>query len=228
MSFVSGKFQICADPECDCTDLTTVNESWDARESCFVGEQSCTRCGCAMLYSRKPETPEERAMAKKTAKKKPTRKTVHEEIAEGRTRSGLKPAESPSAGARTVKSNGGLSEGHSEPVPEPEKVNVGEAMRRAVEALGDLKIDDELAPRQMAELAELLEDITKRRAAFNLKNDEAKTAKKSLESVTELLLEKLKSFTHPAPLPLFDTEQAEDDLEDMLDASAGDGVGADA
>lgn len=120
-----------------------------------------------------------------------------------------------SAGTRTVKANGGLPEGHAEPVPEPTHVRIGEAMRLAVEELGDVKIDRELAPQQLSELADCYEEITRRQAAFNEKADEAKTAKKSLESATNLLLEKVRAFTHPKPLPLFDHEQAEDDLGAM-------------
>ena len=91
-------------------------------------------------------------------------------------------------------------------------------MRRAVEELGAVKIEDDLAPHQMLELAECFEDITRRRAAFNQKADEAKTAKKSLESATELLLEKVRSFTHPKALPLFDAAEREQDQDDMLDS----------
>lgn len=100
----------------------------------------------------------------------------------------------------------------------PEKVAIGEAMRRAVEALGDVQIDDDLAPSQLRQLGEIIEDITRRQAAFNLKNDEAKTAKKSLESAQELLILMCCEFTHPSPLPLFDQKQAEDDHAEMLDA----------
>ncbi len=103
----------------------------------------------------------------------------------------------------------------------PEKVPIGEAMRRAVEELGDVKIDDDLAPHQMHELAECYEDVTRRRAAFNEKNDDAKTAKKSLESATDLLLEKVREFTHPKSLPLFDQVEREGDHADMLAAGSG-------
>lgn len=112
----------------------------------------------------------------------------------------------------THQPNGGLSESMEVAV---EKVSIGEAMRRAVEELGDVKIDQELAPKQLAELAECYEDVTRRQAAFNTKNDEAKTAKKSLESATDLLLEKVRLFTHPKPLPLFDQQEAEEDRQEM-------------
>jgi hypothetical protein len=117
---------------------------------------------------------------------------------------------------RTVKSNGSVEQ----PInvaPEPEeKVTIGEAMRLAVEKLGDVKVDKDLAPSQMAQLGECYEDVTRRQAAFDAKSEEAKTAKKSLESATELLLEKVRSFTHPSPLPLFDHAEAEDDRAEML------------
>lgn len=93
----------------------------------------------------------------------------------------------------------------------PEKVNIGEAMRRAVEALGEQKVDPNLAPIQMLELADAYEQVTRMQAAFDARSEEAKTAKKSLESATNLLLEKVRSFTHPAPLPLFDGQQREAD-----------------
>lgn len=119
------------------------------------------------------------------------------------------------------KSNGALPEGHSVPVPAPETITIGEAMRRAVEDLGEVTIDNDLAPDQMRQLAEVYEDVTRRQAAWNAKNDEAKVAKKALESATNLLLEKVRAFTHPIALPLFDKTQAEADLELMTDEPAG-------
>lgn len=97
-----------------------------------------------------------------------------------------------------------------------EKVPIGEAMRRAVEELGEVVIDDTLAPQQMRELSECYEDVTRRRAAWAEKNEDAKVAKKSLESATDLLLEKVRMFTHPVALPLFDQAQREDDLDKSL------------
>lgn len=96
-------------------------------------------------------------------------------------------------------------------------------MRRAVEELGDNVINTDLAPAQLRELGECYEEVARRQAAFNAKNDEAKTAKKSLESAQELLLAKVKEFTHPTPLPLFDQDEAEDDREDMLTAANDEG-----
>lgn len=117
---------------------------------------------------------------------------------------------------RTVKSSGSVDQPNLI-APEPEeRVNIGEAMRIAVEKLGDVKVDNDLAPSQMAQLGECYEEVTRRQAAFDAKSEEAKTAKKSLESATELLLEKVRSFTHPSPLPLFDHEQEEEDRSNML------------
>lgn len=117
---------------------------------------------------------------------------------------------------RTIKGNGSVEQ----PVnvaPEPEeRVNIGEAMRIAVEKLGAVKIDNDLAPQQLREIGEIVEDIARRQAAYDAKAEEAKTAKKSLESVTELLIEKARSFTHPSPLPLFDQESAEDERAEMI------------
>jgi len=114
------------------------------------------------------------------------------------------------------KSNGAMPESHAVPIDEPEHIPVGEAMRLAVEALGDVVIDNDLAPEQLRQLAACYEDVTRRQAAFNAKNDEAKTAKKSLESATNLLLEKVRTFTHPVALPLFDQTARESDHADML------------
>jgi hypothetical protein len=121
-----------------------------------------------------------------------------------------------SSRSRTIKPNGGLVESLPVPAEPTETVPIGEAMRRAVEALGDVKVDPGLAPTQLLELGECYEDVARRQAAYDAKAEEAKTARKSLESAKELLLEKVRTFTHPAPLPLFDTSQAEADREAML------------
>ena len=120
----------------------------------------------------------------------------------------------------TIKPNGSMSES-VEIVPGPdERVTIGEAMRRAVEELGEVVVDDKLAPSQLRQLAEYYEDVTRAQAAFNEKSEAAKVAKKSLESATNLLLERVRAFTHPAPLPFFDQVQAEDGHQEMLDAIA--------
>lgn len=102
----------------------------------------------------------------------------------------------------------------------PEKVSIGEAMRRAVEDLGEVVIDTDLAPSQLRQLADLYEDWARRDAAFNAKNEEAKTAKKSAESAKDVLLLHVKEFTHPKALPLFDGPQAVEDVENMQNAAA--------
>lgn len=114
----------------------------------------------------------------------------------------------------TIKPNGGLPA--SQEVA-PEKVSVGEAMRRAVEQLGPVTIDAQLAAAQMEELAVCYDEIAKRQAAYDAKAEEAKTAKKSLESAENLLLTRVKEYTHSKPLPLFDQAAAERDLAGMLD-----------
>lgn len=114
------------------------------------------------------------------------------------------------------KTNGSVSEPLAV-APEPdEKVTIGEAMRQAVEALGEVIVDDQVAPQQMRQLGDCYEEITKRQAAYDAQAEKAKTAKKSLESAQELLLLKVREFTHPTPLPLFDHTQAESDRDDML------------
>lgn len=98
----------------------------------------------------------------------------------------------------------------------PEPVSVGEAMRQAVEALGDVQIDETLAPSQLRQLAEAYEEVAKTLAAFNAKNDAAKVAKKAHDIAIEFLLERVKSFTHPSPLPLFDEAREEADRAAMV------------
>ncbi|MEO8679234.1 MAG: hypothetical protein ABI665_09325 [Vicinamibacterales bacterium] len=127
---------------------------------------------------------------------------------------------------RTIKANGG-GETPLMVAPEPEsKVTIGEAMRLAVEALGDVVVDDELAPQQLRELGSFYEEVTRRQAAYDAKAEEAKTAKKGLESAQELLLERVKSFTHPSPLPLFDETEREADQDAMLDSATEGGESA--
>lgn len=101
----------------------------------------------------------------------------------------------------------------------PERVPIGEAMRQAVEALGEVVIDDTLAPAHLRELSEHYEQVVRMQAAFDARSAEAKTAKKSLESATNLLLEKVRAFTHPVALPLFDAKEREAETQAMLDAA---------
>lgn len=138
-----------------------------------------------------------------------------------RTFRGKKKPVARSAGRmNTHKSNGSLPESQAvAPTAEPERVPVGEAMRMAVEALGPVTVDGELAAQQMRDLAADYDEVERRKAAFNAKAEEAKTAKKALDAATELLLEKLRTYTHATPMPLFDETQAEADHEAMLDAA---------
>lgn len=115
----------------------------------------------------------------------------------------------------TIRSNGDQPSS-MEVAPEP--VSVGEAMRQAVASLGDVQIDNELAPAQLRQLADAYEEVAKTQAAFNAKNDAAKVAKKALDTATNFLLERVKDFTHPAPLPLFDAPQAEADRAAMVES----------
>lgn len=116
----------------------------------------------------------------------------------------------------TINSNGDLPESRE---VAPEKLPAAEAVRRAIEQLGEVVIDDTLAPQQMRELADRYIEYARRKAEFDAKADAAKTAKKGLDTATELLLETFRSFAFPKPLPLFDTKQAEDDADKMLDAA---------
>lgn len=115
-----------------------------------------------------------------------------------------------------VKGNGALPTSTEVAPADDHKIPIGEAMRKAVADLGDVAIDNELAPQQLRELGDCFEEVTRRRAAYNARAEEAKTAKKGLDAATDLLLEKVRTFTHPAPLPLFDQRQAEADHAEMV------------
>ncbi len=101
---------------------------------------------------------------------------------------------------------------------------IGGAVTKAVTnfaaSLGAMKVDPDLAADQMEELGTLLEDVAKAKVVADEKASDAKTAKGTYESKVNLLLEKLRGFTHPKALPLFDTAQAEKDLVDMTTAPA--------
>ena len=102
----------------------------------------------------------------------------------------------------------------------PQAKTIGEAMRQAVQDLGDVVIDDELAVSQLRDLAECYEQVTTAQAAYNARAEAAKVAKETLKSATDLLLEKVRTYTHPAPLPLFDRAQAESDIDRMIDSAS--------
>lgn len=185
----------------DADDPLVLNGTYD-REGYKPGERE--RSAKARARQLKEEDP----MAKKSTKRKatkpakiastPKRKTVTHRL-------------------HTFKGNGAPAESR-EVAPEP--IPIGEAMRRAVDALGEVVIDDGLASAQLRELAELYERVTAEQTAFDEKAEAAKVAKKSVESATNLLLERVRAFTHAAPLPLFDQQQAEQDRSDMLDSAS--------
>jgi len=75
------------------------------------------------------------------------------------------------------------------------------------------------ASEQLRELAICYDDVADAQAKYELKADAAKTAKKTLEAATNALLEKVREFTHPTALPLFDAEERERDQQTMLDAA---------
>lgn len=154
-------------------------------------------------------------MKKKTAK--PKRQNLHDQLRDARSRRpNKKTSVSTPASHRvtTFKPNGAESQEIA-----PEKVTIGEAMRRAVEELGDVVINDELAAGQLRQLADAYEQVTREQAAFAKKSEEAKIAKKSLDGATEHLLGLVKEFTHPKPLPLFDADQREADHAEMVEGA---------
>lgn len=118
----------------------------------------------------------------------------------------------------TIPGNGSAAESR-EVAPGP--LPIGDAMRQAVEALGARTTDEGLSAGQLAELADCSEAVAREQAAYDRKAGEAKIAKKSLESATALLIERVRTFTHAAPMPLFDARQAEADREAMLDGEPG-------
>lgn len=89
------------------------------------------------------------------------------------------------------------------------------AVKNFAASLGSMKIDKALAADQMEELGTLLEDVAAAKVTADTKAEDAKTAKGTYESKVNLLLEKLRGFTHPKALPLFDAVQREADLVDM-------------
>ena len=115
----------------------------------------------------------------------------------------------------TIPGNGSVPESGAVAPDLEERVPIGEAMRAAVAALGDVVVDDSLAPSQLRQLAELHADVTRRRAAYEARKAEATTAKKGWESAVEMLLEQVRAFTHVEALPLFDGVQREADQAAM-------------
>lgn len=193
--FVSGKYRSCAVPTCDSTSLTTVRESWDEQDGIYVGEQRCNTCGAGHLYSRKPSTPEEIAMAKRKSRG-----------GGKRTRGGR---------VNTHPSNGSAPQSME---PAPARVTAGEAMRRAVAELGDLQVDNDLAPGQLQQIGQMVEEVERAKAEYANKLEAAKVAKKTLEGAETMLQKFCREVTHPKAMPLFDQKAAEDDLTKMVES----------
>lgn len=206
MAHTSGLYVICAVPDCDSVALTVVRESWDEQEEIYVGEQRCDDCGARMLYSRR-ETKGEQMARRRGKGKAPKDDGAAEVIASHRVNT------IPSSGAPSTSAE-----------VAPEKVSAGEAMRLAVAELGDVAIDNDLAPAQLRELGEMYEDVARRRSAFNVKADAAKDAKKALETAETALLERVRMYTHKPAMPLFDAKEAETDHAAMLDAAENEGM----
>lgn len=139
-------------------------------------------------------------------------------MAKKATRKAKKPTRARAGRVNTHKTNGAAS---TSVEVAPAAVSIGEAMRLAVEELGDVVIDEAMAPAHLRILAECYEQVAREQAAWNAKAEAAKVAKKALDGATALLLEKVRSFTHPAPLPLFDQGQATQDQDQMLAAAEG-------
>lgn len=207
MAFVSGLWVKC--PVCSGERLSVVAESLDQYEGNYVGEQRCDDCDARMLYSRRPNKGEAGDMTRRRGKGKAPKDdgAATEPVASHRV--------------NVIPSNGAPS---TSAAVAPEKVNAGEAMRQAAAELGDVAVDNDLAPAQMRELGEMYEDIARRRAAFNVKADLAKDAKKALETAETALLERVRMYTHKPAMPLFDKVEAETDHAAMLDAAENEGM----
>lgn len=215
--YISGPTTSCSG--CQSTRLRLVWERWDVIDHVFVAEVHCDQCGRMFLDSRRSNQPRPTYSKGSPMAKRATTDTT--EKATPRPRAGRK---NWSAGRRnTLPSNGDAAESRE---VLPEKVSVGEAMRRAVEALGDVTVNDDLAGQQMRQLAELYENVAKEQAAYDKRAEAAKVAKKALESAQNLLMEQVRAFTHANPLPLFDRQQAEEDRQRMEagDVMAGDEI----
>lgn len=96
---------------------------------------------------------------------------------------------------------------------------VGKAVANFAKSLGEMKIDDDAAADQMHEIGDALEDVAKAKMIADDKAETAKTAKATYESKVNLFMEKVRGFTHPKSLPLFDAPAAEKDRQQMLDAA---------
>lgn len=178
-------------------------------------------------YDQEGYTPQERRTnmrrARKAAgdtmvkKKKPAHRATRGRMTASRPTSERlkKPATVPVVRHRTntFKGNGAPTSREVAPT-----ITIGEAMRRAVAELGDVVIDADEAPAQMRQLSECYEQVAREQAAYNERVDQAKLAKKSLDSATALLLEKVRTFTHASKsLPLFDQPK-----QQPLDDAVGD------
>lgn len=69
-----------------------------------------------------------------------------------------------------------------------------------------ITIDADLAAAQLEELANLHADVLRAAHIAEEKKEAASTAKKTVESKTGLLMDRLRAFTHPPSLPLFDQQ----------------------
>jgi hypothetical protein len=114
-----------------------------------------------------------------------------------------------------VKPGGALPEASFAPVP------VAEAIASAQESLGEPKTDEGLTADQARQLSECSERVDRARKVYEDKREAAKTAKEALDGARDELERKVKAFTHPEPLPLFDGKQAEADVAKMVE---GDGL----
>lgn len=146
------------------------------------------------------------AKRKGNAKSKPKRPRAPRTRSAGRT--------------NTHKPNGGLSESMAvAPTSEPERVPAAEAGRRALAELGDLKVDHELSAHQLEDIGIAHEEVIRQQAILASKKEDVKVAKAAVKAAEDLRDEKIRMYTHPESLPLFDETQAESDHEAMLNAA---------
>jgi len=122
-------------------------------------------------------------------------------------------------GARIVNRQANGAAGPVMSVPEPD-LPLEESIKKAIEELGELAVDESSAPKHLRELADDYHEVVRTQTILAKRVDAVKIAKKSVDSATAVLLEKLRSCTHQKPLPLFNVKDREADQANMLEGAS--------
>ena len=96
---------------------------------------------------------------------------------------------------------------------------IKKAVKTLLASMGALEINDAQAAKQLRELGRDLEHVAQALQLAEDRKDSAKDAQKDYEALVNRTLEKLRSFTHPKAMPLFDAEEREADQREMLAAA---------